>query len=124
MTRETLKKKLTELIRDAQAVVLAPGSETVRDRLRAGRDAILTALTALGEGLREALSDAREALHRDRTGLAAALNAIRSEIRGREWLRPGFGWANYSECGDSLHPWLLEFLLGHTPTLTEEGEEG
>jgi hypothetical protein len=37
--------------------------------------------------LREALRDAREALNRDRTGLAAALNRIRNELRGRYWMR-------------------------------------
>ena len=83
---------------------------------KADRDAILTALSA-GEGLRDALADARNALHRDRTGLAAALNAIRAEIKGREWLRPGFGWANYGyekHTADTLREeigWAFDAML-------------
>ena len=38
----------------------------------------------------------RAALNRDKTGLGAALNEIRVEVRGRSWMAPDGNWASYS----------------------------
>jgi hypothetical protein len=51
--------------------------------LRSERDALAAALRSA----EAALVRAREALNHDRTGLAAAVNRIQTELRGRYWMR-------------------------------------
>lgn len=64
--------------------------------------------TAVNNGLRTEVRELKDALHRDKTGLAAALAAIRAEVNGRAWVAEGRGpyeWDDdryRAEAGDAL----------------------
>jgi hypothetical protein len=86
-----LRARLAEVERERDAIKLSNISNvTMRDKAWADAKA-----------LRGALADARAALDRDRTGLAAALNQIQAEVNGRAWMRAqgdgseGGSWGSY-----------------------------
>lgn len=71
------------------------------DRAEIAESRLAEARRALGDTA-TALERARDALNRDRTGLAAALDVIRDEVRSRHWMRheseggDAGSWGSYS----------------------------